>query len=83
MEQIIRRIQEVFQPKYFTVEKIYDIGNAYLFFIVGNESKGRDDIIDPWYTVDKKSKKIAGFVVHEHLNDFKKAMQSKPVYTAK
>lgn len=81
MNEIIRRIQEVFLPEYFNVVKIYDLGDKYLFFIVGKDSKDKDDILDPWYTVDKKTKKIAGFVVHENLPLFKKAMQTEPVYT--
>lgn len=82
MELFIKRVQEVFNSEYFLIERIYDIGDKYLFFIVSKEHKGRDDIMDPWYTVDKKTKKINGFIVHENLDTFRKAMGSKPVYTA-
>jgi len=82
MEKSLERIRKMFLPEYFVVRKMYDIGSSYLFYIARKDA-GDEEILDPWYTIDKKSNKIAGFVVHEHLDDFKKAMQSKPVYTAK
>lgn len=81
MEQYIRRIREVFKAEYFTIKEIYDLDDRYLFFIVGNGDKNKADIQDPWYTVDKKTKKIDGFVVHQNLDLFRRAMQTEPVYT--
>lgn len=81
MEQYIRRIREVFKAEYFKIKEIYDLKDQYLFFVVSNGDKDKYDIQDPWYTIDKKTKKIAGFVVHQNLDLFRKAMQMEPVYT--
>lgn len=82
MDKVLESIRKMFLPEYFVVRKMYDIGNSYLFYIARKDA-GDEEILDPWYTVDKKTNKITGFVVHEHLNEFRKAMESKPVYTAK
>jgi len=82
MEEVLKSIHKMFLPEYFTVRKVYDIGSYFLFYIARKDA-GDEEILDPWYVIDKKTKKITGFVVHEHLDDFRKAMQSKPVYTAK
>ena len=82
MEKTLERIRKMFLPEYFVVRKMYDIGNSYLFYIARKDA-GDEDVLDPWYTINKKTNKITGFVVHEHLDEFRKAMESKPVYTAK
>ena len=82
MDKALESIRKMFLSEYFVVRKMYDIGSSYLFYIARKDA-GDEEILDPWYTIDKKSKKITGFVVHEHLDEFKKAMQAKPVYTAK
>lgn len=82
MEKALERIRKMFLPEYFVVRKMYDIGSSYLFYIARKDA-GDEEALDPWYAVDKKTNKITGFVVHEHLNEFRKAMESKPVYTAK
>jgi hypothetical protein len=82
MEKTLKIIQRLFLPEYFVVRKIYDIGNSYLFYIARKDA-GDEDVLDPWYTIDKSTDKITGFVVHENLSLFSKAMQSEPVYTAK
>ena len=82
MEKTLERIRKLFLPEYFVVRKMYDIGSSYLFYIARKDA-GDEEVLDPWYTVDKKTNKITGFVVHEHLDEFRKAIGSKPVYTAK
>lgn len=82
MDKVMESIRKMFLPEYFVVRKMYDIGNSYLFYIARKDA-GDEEILDPWYMIDKQSKKITGFVVHEHLNEFRKAMESMPVYTAK
>ena len=82
MEKTLERIRKMFLPEYFVVRKMYDIGNSYLFYIARKDA-GDEEVLDPWYTIDKKTNKITGFVVHEHLADFRNAMNSEPVYTAK
>lgn len=81
MEKTLTNIRKLFLPEYFSVRKMYDFGDAYLFYISRKEYDG-EEILDPWYTIDKKTMKITGFVVHDHLEDFRKAMQTEPVYTA-
>ncbi len=81
MNEALNSIRKLFLPEYFTVRKMYDIGEKYLFYIARNEEEG-EEILDPWYTFDKQTKKITGFVVHQNLPLFKKVMASKPVYTA-
>jgi len=80
MEKALTYIRKLFLPEYFSVRKLYDLGSAYLFYISRKEYSG-EEILDPWYTIDKKTMKITGFVVHDHLEEFRKAMTSKPVYT--
>lgn len=82
MDEALKVIRKMFLPEYFVVRKMYDIGSSYLFYIARKDA-GDEEVLDPWYTIDKKTNKITGFVVHEHLDEFRKAMESKPVYTAK
>lgn len=82
MDEVLKVIRKMFLPEYFVVRKMYDIGSSYLFYIARKDA-GDEEVLDPWYTIDKKTNKITGFVVHEHLDEFRKAMESKPVYTAK
>ena len=78
MEKTLESIRKMYLPKYYVIS----IGSSYLFYIARKDA-GDEEVLDPWYTVDKKTNKITGFVVHEHLDEFRKAMESKPVYTAK
>ncbi len=82
MNEVLKVIQKLFLPDYFVIRKMYDIGSSYLFYVARKDA-GDEDVLDPWYTIDKKTNKITGFVVHEHLDEFRKAMGSKPVYTSK
>lgn len=82
MDEVLKVIQKLFLPDYFVVRKMYDFGSSYLFYIARKDA-GDEEVLDPWYTIDKKTNKITGFVVHEHLADFRNAMNSEPVYTAK
>lgn len=82
MDEVLKVIRKMFLPEYFVIRKMYDIGNSYLFYIARKDA-GDEEVLDPWYTIDKKTNKITGFVVHEHLDEFRKAMESTPVYTAK
>lgn len=81
MKETLEIVRKLFLPEYFTVRKMYDTGDKYLFYIGRNEEDG-EEILDPWYVIDKKTKQITGFVVHQNLDLFRKVMQTKPVYTA-
>lgn len=81
MEQFLNQIYKTFAPDEYTVRRIYDAGTVYLFIISERDNDG--EAMDPWYTIDKRTGKIKGFVVHENLNLFRSATRGKPVYTAK
>lgn len=80
MNEALNSIRKVFLPEYFRIRKVYDLGDKYLFYIARKEEDG-EEILDPWYTFDKQTKKFTGFVVHENLPIFRKVMQTEPVYT--
>lgn len=66
---------------YFKGEKnlkvfaIYDGGDKYLFGV--KDPKSKEEPLDPWYTIDKKTKKIKGFLPNENWSFFEKAFKNK------
>lgn len=68
-----RKIQSIFDSKYYLVYAVYDMGNRYLFGIKAKKSNNEEPL-DPWYTINKKTLKIDGFLPHLEYDSFEKAL---------
>lgn len=58
------------------VDKIYNGGDRYLFSIKNTMEKS-ENLLDPWYTIDKKSTKIKGFLPHTNIKWFNNTLQNE------
>ena len=61
---ILERIREVFSEDAFDITSLRDYGEDFLFSIKKRGDNGEP--LDPWYTIDKQTGRIDGFVVHEY-----------------
>ena len=75
-EKYLNKIKQIFKPEYFVVFAVYDGGDKYLFGIK-NKKYMNEPPLDPWYTIDKKTLEIKGFLPHEDKEFFKRATQNK------
>ena len=57
----------------YTVPKVYDAGKQYIFMIKQKNVVG--PIMDPFYSIDKKTLEIKGFVPYMNLEIFNYARQ--------
>ncbi len=66
---------------YFKEEKqlklfaVYDGGDRYLFGM--KNPKLKEEPLDPWYTINKKTKKIEGFHPYDDWDFFEKSLKNK------
>lgn len=80
MDRYIKRINEYFSHapnivKALIIFAIYDGGDRYLFGM--KDPKSKEEPLDPWYTIDKKTLKIKGFHPYEDWKFFEKALKHK------
>lgn len=73
MESKVRKKILEFCSNAYTVPRVYDAGKQYIFLIKQKNVTG--PIMDPFYSIDKKSLEIKGFVPHLNLDLFKYARQ--------
>lgn len=67
--------------KGFVLSRLYDFGKDYLMVIDYKTKKDDEFLYDPFYTVNKKTYKLAGFSPDMNIELFRKTMKSKPIYT--
>lgn len=56
--RIVKGIEKIFDPKKFYVHRAYDAGDKYLLVMNRTDHKGKDVMLDPWYTINKKSLEV-------------------------
>lgn len=66
--------------KGMVLNSVYDYGNKYLISIAPKEEKNDEFLMDPFYTVEKKTFKLSGFSPRMDPDGFSKAMKNK-LYT--
>ena len=72
MNKYLAKIKEIFDPKYYDVFSVYDADDRYLFGIRNKKYSGEP--LDPYYTIDKKTLKIRGFLPHMEKDVFRNAI---------
>lgn len=75
MTKYLSKIRSVFDEKFFDILSIYDAGDRFLFCIKNKDYDGNP--LDPYYTIDKTTLKIKGFMPHIERNVFKKALNNE------
>ena len=73
MELRVKKKILEFCSKAYDVFGVYDADKYYIFMI--KEKNATGGIMDPFYSIDKKTLEIKGFVPHENLKLFKYARQ--------
>lgn len=73
-DKLIKKINSVFNPKYFKIYCMYD-AKKYFLFGVKNREYLNEEPLDPWYLIDKKSNKIKGFLPHLNKELFEYALE--------
>lgn len=75
-ENIKRAIEKELPPKYFEIYAMYDGGNRILFGIRDRRYSSKQDPLDPWYTIDKKTYAVRGFQPPEDWDFFNTAREN-------
>ena len=66
--------------KGLVLSRLYDFGKDYLMVLDYKTKKNDEFLCDPFYTVNKKTYKLAGFSPDMNIELFKKTMKAKPIY---
>lgn len=74
MKKYLEKITSIFDPQYFIVFSMYDAKDRYLFGIK-NRKYADGEPLDPYYTIDKESLTIKGFLPHLDKEAFEYAME--------
>ena len=70
----IKKIEDIFKPEYYSIYRMYDFIDSYLFAIKRNDAKD-SVIMDPYYTINKQSLEIKGFLPHLQWEKFELAIK--------
>lgn len=59
MDSIIKKgIFKVFDPKRYYLVRAFDVGDKYLLQMNRTDHRGGTIMLDPWYTIDKKTLEV-------------------------
>ena len=75
---MIKEIYKIFDQKEYVVYDMYDGGSCFIFAIMRKGSKG--PITDPFYSINKETLDIEGFVPFKNLELFNYARQHPVEY---
>lgn len=76
MNKYIQSIDKFFKKApALHVDEVFDGGSRYLFKIKNDRYKNEKDLIDPWYTIDKKTTKVEGFLPYKETQWFNETLK--------
>lgn len=83
VEKDISSLSEAVERNFkgMVLSRLYDFGKDYLMVLDYKTRKEDEFLYDPFYTVNKKTFKLAGFSPTMNIELFKKTMKSKPLYS--
>lgn len=74
--RVMKAIEKVFDPKRFYLVRAFDVGDEFLLQMNRTDHRGKKIMLDPWYTINKKSLEVEFFNPSGKSKVFENAFQN-------